>query len=107
VILGPFLDVIRALFGDISRNEWPDARRAGPGTGVDPKSTMCGNAVKLHFGFGKRVLDFLRALEARFALEHVIGGLCSGRAGPFGVLEELREAFGAMLRPFNAGMKTV
>src|SRR3989442_187342 len=39
------------------------------------------------------------------ALEHVVGGLRAGGAGPFCVSEEIREALGPMLRAFNTGMK--
>lgn len=73
---------------------------------MHPKRAMRRYAIKAHLRFGERVLDFLRALEAVPALKHVIGRLRARCAGLFGVIEELREVLGAVLRPFDAGMET-
>ena len=68
---------------------------------------MGGNAVQAQFGFGEGVLDLLGGLEAFVGLEHEVGGLGAGGAGLLGVVEELRETLGAVLRAFDAGMETI
>src|SRR6266851_5590772 len=73
---------------------------------MHPKRAMGRNAVEAHFGFGKNLFDLPCALESFVGLEHVVGGLRAGGAGFLGVIEELGEVLGAVLRPFDAGMKT-
>src|SRR5262245_44380615 len=63
--------------------------------------------VQAHLCLCKSLFDFLRALKSFIGLKHVIGWLRSGGAGRLRVLEELCERFGAMLRAFDAGMKTI
>jgi hypothetical protein len=63
--------------------------------------------VQSEFGFGKNALNVFGAQEALFALQHKVRGLGASSAGLLGILNELGEAFGAVLRPFDAGMEAV
>ena len=107
VILGPLLDFVRRLLRHIGGDERPDGRAAGPGGGVDPERAVRGDAVEAELGFGKGSLDLLGGFEALIALDHEVGGLRAGGAGLLGVIQELRETFGAVLGTFDTGMETI
>jgi hypothetical protein len=68
---------------------------------------MSGDSVQLHFGFDESVLNLFGSLKTFVRLQHVIGWLCPSCAGLFGIVEKLSERFAAVLRAFDAGMKTI
>jgi len=107
IILRPFLDALGRLPGHVAGNERANGRTARPRRRMHPERAVRRNAIQFQFGLGKGILDLFGALEAFIALQHEVGWLRPRRPGLFRIIQKLRQTFRAVLRAFDAGMKTM
>ena len=64
------------------------------------------DAVKMQVTRDEGMFDFAGSLEFGAVLQHVVGRLGAGGAGGLRVIQKGGERFRAVLRAFDAGMKT-